>query len=119
MVKYISFVGAGLPSWILGIIFISNSGGIIPFYIQSAIFIVLSIHLNYFVVRKFVFRNNERGRNYFMFLSSVAMFRIIEYFSSLLLFTLTNIPLFSLLTANLIISIFKFRFLKTDVKVAN
>ena len=119
MVKYLSFVGAGLPSWILGIIFISYTTGAIPFFVQSATFIVLSVHLNYFVVRKFVFKGSERGRNYFLFLSSVMIFRIIEYFCSLLLFTFTNVPLFSLLAANLAISILKFRYLKSNVKLVN
>ncbi|MDC3312005.1 hypothetical protein OAW28_05065 [Alphaproteobacteria bacterium] len=114
MIKYVSFIAAGLPSWTLGLIFISMTDGFISFYIQSAIFIFLSINLNFIVVRTFVFKGNERGRDYFIFLSSVAIFRVFEYLCSLFLFTITNIPIFSLLFANFIISIFKFRFLTIE-----
>ena len=104
-------LASGVPSWILGILFIYLTNEVIPFYVQSGIFIILSVNLNYLVIRTFVFKGNERGKSYIMFVGSVLVFRVVEYFFSVFLFFLLTLPLVSLLIANIMISIFKYRFL--------
>lgn len=113
--KYINFLLIGLPSWSLSFTVIYFLNDTIPFWMIAFIFHLITIHLNYFLARIFVFNSNERGSKYLPFLKYVALFRVLEYLVGLTLFQIKPNTYFALLIANGVISIVKFKILNNKV----
>jgi hypothetical protein len=114
--KYITFLISGLPAWILGLYIVHILKDAYPFWIILIVFHTVTIHANFIMAKIFVFAPKELGSRYTFFLKHVILFRVAEYFFSLLIYKFILLELFSIIVANGIISVIKFKTLTRSTR---
>lgn len=113
--KYGTFLASGLPSWVVGLYISYLLKDALPFWTLALIFHFITIHINFFIAKIIVFTSNERGSRYLSFVQYIVIYRISEYGLSLIIYEISSYELLSILLANGLISVVKYKALNKTI----